>query len=707
MSNARRTAIAALVLTLTGLVPLGSGAGKQRAFTVEDLYRLGQVGQLRVAPDRPLAAFAVKTFDMEANTSLGRLWLADLETGGSRQLTGADKSDFAPRWLPDGRLAFLSVRSGAPQVWAIRVDGGEAVRLTDLATGVDNFAPAPDGKHLAVIAAVFPDCGADMACNKERAAAVDDGKVKARIYSALPVRIWDRWLDERRGHVLWVPLDGGEPRDLTPGSFQTPPLDLGGHMDLDVSPDGTAVVFTANTTRSPAWNTNNDVFEVQVSGGPPRNLTARNEACDAEPKYSPRGDTIAFLAMARPGFEADRRVLTLYDRKTKKLIPLTGSLDATIYDFAWSPRGRSIFFTAPERGRVAIYEATVPAGIVTKRLHLGTHSDVGVTSDGRALVYIKQTMSQPKEIFAASVSGDGERRISAINDAALEGIGMGESSEFAFAGAGGGEVHGFLLRPPGFDAKKKYPLLLLIHGGPQGAFGDEFHQRWNMQLFAAPGFVVAAINFHGSTGYGQEFTDAVSGDWGGQPYDDIMRGVDHLTGGAYPFIDGGNVSAAGASYGGFMINWILGHTDRFRSLVSHDGVYEQVSMYGATEELWFPEWEMKGTPWANPEMYDRFSPARHAAKFRTPTLVVHGEHDYRVPYTQGLQLFTALQRQGIESKLIFFPDENHFVQKPQNARLWWHSVLGWLADHAGLKWAPPSPSPAKPAAKGKPARIAG
>jgi dipeptidyl aminopeptidase/acylaminoacyl peptidase len=705
MSKARlAAACAALIATIAAGA---AGAGKGRPFTVDDLYRLGQVGGVQVAPDRPLAAFTVKTFDMEANSNVSRLWIADLETGKSRRLTGADKSDFAPRWLPDGRLAFLSVRSGAPQVWAIQLDGGEAERLTDLPTGVDNFVPAPDGKHLAVVASVFPDCGADMACNKERAAALDADKVKARTYSALPIRIWDRWLDERRGHVLWVPLDGGEPRDLTPGTFQTPPLDLGGHMDLDISPDGGHVVFTANTTHTPAWNTNNDVFEVPVSGGPPRNLTARNEACDAEPRYSPQGDAIAYLAMARPGFEADRRVLTLYDRRSRKLTPLTGSLDAPVYDFVWAPDGKAIFFYAPERGRVALFRVSVPDGKVARLVAEGSNTGLGVTGDGRHLVYVKQTLSRPREVFTATASGGEERRISAVNDAALEGIEFGATAEFEFDGAGGARVHGFLIKPPGFDAKKKYPLLLLIHGGPQGAFGEEFHQRWNMQLFASPGFAVAAINFHGSVGYGQEFTDAVSGDWGGKPYEDIVKGVDHLTGGGYPFIDGKNVSAAGASYGGFMINWILGHTDRFRSLVSHDGVYEQVSMYGATEELWFPEWEMKGTPWTNPEMYDRFSPARHAAKFKTPTLVIHGEHDYRVPYTQGLQLFTALQRQGVKSKLLFFPDENHFVQKPQNARLWWHSVLGWLSDHAGLKWAPPAPKPAKAKAKGKPARIAG
>jgi dipeptidyl aminopeptidase/acylaminoacyl peptidase len=639
---------------------------------------------------------------MDENKGRSSIWLADLERGDVRQLTNpTSASDFAPRWMPGGELAFLSTRSGAPQIWKIDVAGGEATRLTDLPTGVDNFSITADGKHAAVVASVYPGCGADMACNAERAKAIADNPVKARIYQRLLYRMWDHWLDDRRGHVLWLRLDGeAEPRDLTPGDVQTPPLDLGGHMDLSISPDGREVAYTANTTESPAWNTNNDIFTVAVDGEGPKNITAENEACDAEPVYSPNGKYIAYVAMKRPGFEADRRVITLYNRKTGKRLPLTDSLDRSVFGFSWAPNSRSIVFYSADNGRRPVYEVSVPSGIVTKIVPEHSNGAPQITSNGDRLVFLRQTMSSPTEVFVADDDGGDVRQLSHVNDELLAGLEMGQSEDFYFEGAGGDKVHGFLLKPPGFDPKKRYPLLMLIHGGPQGAFGDDFHPRWNMQMFATPGFVVAAVNFHGSRGYGQAFCDAVSGDWGGKPYEDIMKGVDHVTA-EYPFVDGENVSAAGASYGGFMINWILGHTDRFRSLVSHDGVYEQVNMYGATEELWFPEWEFKGTPWKNGRLYRKFSPAEHADKFSTPTLVIHGEHDYRVPYTQAPQLFTALQRQGVESKLLFFPDETHFVQKPQNARLWWHTVLGWLADHADMRWVPPGPeTKQKPRKKG-------
>jgi dipeptidyl aminopeptidase/acylaminoacyl peptidase len=679
-----------LTAALTAAVLLATttaAAQKKRAMTVEDLYAIGRVSQLAVAPGSKHVAFVVKTFDMEENKGISHIWLGDIKRGSSRQLTNADKSDWAPRFMVDGSLAFISMRSGTPQVWSIPTGGGEARQLTHIPTGVDNFAVAPDGKHLAVVSTVFPSCKT-MQCNADKLAEKESSKVKARMITSLLYRIWDRWLDERRGHVLWVPIGGGEPKDLTPGDIQTPPIDLGGHMDLSISPASDEVAFTANVTDNPAWNTNNDIFTVAVGGGAPRNLSKRNKACDAEPIHSPNGDYIAYLAMKRPGFEADRKVLVLLDRKAKKRIRLTDSLDRSVSGFAWSGDSRTIHFTASDRGRIAIFKVSVPSGVVTKLVDDGANTDAHATADGKHLVYIKQTMSQPAEVVVATASGADEQRVSRINDELLSRIQMGEYEDIEFAGAGGDQVHGFLLKPPGFKKGKKYPLLMLIHGGPQGAFGERFHPRWNVQLFATPGFVVAAVNFHGSRGYGQEFCDAVSGDWGGKPYEDIMKGVDHVVE-TFPFVDGENVSAAGASYGGFMINWILGKTDRFKSLVSHDGVFEQLSMYGSTEELWFPEWEFKGTPWDNPELYDKFSPARYADKFKTPTLVIHGENDYRVPYTQGLQLFTALQRNGVESKLLYFPDENHFVQKPQNARLWWHTVLGWLADHAGIRWKPP------------------
>jgi len=689
----------ALLVAAAGAAEAQRKTSGKRVFSVEDLYKIGRVSQLAVSPTADLAAFAVKTFDMEENRGISHLWLADLESGETRQLTHADKSDWAPAWMPDGSLAFLSVRSGSPQVWTIPVDGGEASQLTDLPIGIDTFAVAPGGEHLAAVAHVFPECET-MECNAKKAGEKAGSKVKARVIDRLPYRIWDHWLDETRGHVLWIPLDGSEPRDLTPGDIQTPPYDLGGYMDLSISPDGTEVSFTSNTTANPAWNTNNDVFTVAVSGGEPRNITSANEACDAEPIYSPDGKYLAYLAMKRPGFEADKREIVLYDRKSKKRIPITDSIDRSVYGYSWAPDSRSIVFYAADNGRVSLYRASVPSGSVKKLVDTGTNTYARFMRDSKGIAFIRQTMDAPAEVYLTSRTGARPKKLSSINDDLLAVIEMGEFEDIEYEGAGGDSIHGFLLKPPGFNPKKKYPLLMLIHGGPQGAFGDSFHPRWNMQMFATPGFVVAAVNFHGSVGYGQDFTDSISGDWGGKPFEDIMKGVDHITS-EYPFVDGENVSAAGASYGGFMINWILGHTDRFRSLVSHDGVFEQVSMYGSTEELWFPEWEYGGTPWDAPKLYDKFNPADHVKKFETPTLVIHGEHDYRVPYTQGLQLFTALQRKGVESRLLFFPDENHFVQKPQNARLWWNSVLGWLADHAGVKWTPPGMVKKNPVRKGK------
>ena len=705
--NSRALTIVAVALALT-LSGGPASAKNKRVFSVEDLYKVGRVSQLAVSPNNDLAAFAVKTFDMETNKNVTHLWLADLGSGKSRQLTNAEKSDWAPRWMPDGRLAFLSARSEKPQIWAIHLDGGEAVQITDLPLGIDNFAVAPNGEHVAAVISVFPKCET-MKCNDSKAQAKESDEVKARVIDKLPYRIWDTWLDERRGHVIWIPLNGGEPSDLTPGDMQTPPHDLGGHMELSISPDGDEVVFTSNSTANPAWNTNNDIFAVSVLSGEPRNLTAGYEGCDAEPLYSPNGKYISYLAMERPGFEADRKTLMLYDRNSKKRIPLTDSLDRSVYGYSWAPNGKNIVFYAADLGRVSLYKVSVPSGEVKKLVDKGVNTSPQVTGDGSKIVYLGQNMSNPTEVYSVSMTGSRIKQISHINDDLMSQIEMGNFEDIEYKGANGDKIHGFLLKPPGFDPKKKYPLLMLIHGGPQGAFGDGFHPRWNMQMFATPGFVVAAVNFHGSVGYGQDFTDSISGDWGGKPYEDIMKGLDHVVE-TYPFVDGDNVSAAGASYGGYMINWILGHTDRFTSLVCHDGVYELVSMYGSTEELWFPEWENKGTPWDAPELYEKFNPSNHVKNFKTPTLVIHGEHDYRVPYTQGLQLFTALQRQGVESRLIFFPDETHFVQKPQNARLWWNSVLSWLADHAGMKWTPPGKHKGKKGKgkiKGKIKKIAG
>ncbi|MCU0664145.1 MAG: S9 family peptidase [Myxococcota bacterium] len=659
-----------------------AGPAKPRPITADDLVTMPRLSGLEVAPSGRVGAFVVSRGDIGANKNVSAIWIVDFADKKVRQITSGSNRDYAPRFLSDERLAFLSTRSGAPQVWAIELAGGEAKKLMDLPVEIENFLPSPDGKSLAVVARVYPDCKT-MACNKERAEKKEGDKVKARRYAKLPVRLWDRWLNETRGHVLWVSLEGGEPRDLTPGDINTPPLDLGGDMDLSISPDGKEVALVANATANPEWNTNNDVFVVPTSGGAPKNITVANQACDAEPEYSPDGRYIAYLAMARPGFEADRRVLTLYERATGKVKPLTGKLDLTVSQFSFRGDSREIVFNTYERGQKPVYRISVPSGIASRMVGERTNL-VPRYFQGSRIAMLQQSASSAEELVVTSETSANIERISSFQQGILANLALGAVEEFEFEGGGRDKVHGFMIKPPGFVSTKKYPLLMLIHGGPQGAFGNDFHPRWNLQMFAATGFVVAAINFHGSVGYGQDFCDSVSGDWGGKPYEDIMKGVDYLVS-KNSFINGKNVSAAGASYGGFMINWLLTHTDRFRSFVSHSGVYDQISMYGATEELWFPEWEQKGTPWTNEKMYRENSPSTFAKKMKTPTLVVTGEHDYRVPYTQSLQLFTALQRQGVESELLFFPDETHFVRKPQNARLWWTTVMGWLGRHAGMK----------------------
>ncbi len=647
----------------------------------DDFIRIKRISDPQVSPNGDLIAFVVTEMDIEKNSSNSDVWIVPAEGGESWRLTSSPEADVQPRWSPDGKkIAFISTRSGTPQIWMIDPSGGEAYRVSNISTGASGVNWSPTGKHVSFSSSVFPDC-ADDECNKTKMEKREKSVVKAKIFDELLYRHWNAWRDGMRSHVFVIPSEGGEARDVTPGDYDTPPISLGGHQDYAFSPDGEEICFVRNVDPELkiSLGTNNDLFTIPVAGGDIARITT-NPANDNSPHFSPDGKYIAYRAMARAGFEADKYSLILYDRQEKEKINLTDSLDRSVDEILWSPDGEYIFFTFEESGRNVLAQISLKERTIEKILEGHTVGSIQLSPDSRTIYLVKQAMNQPSDIYSYDLKAKKLNQLTDINNELLLGIEMNSTDEFWFDGAQGDNVHGFLLKPPSFDPSKKYPLVLLIHGGPQGAWMDNFHYRWNAQMFASPGYVVAMINFHGSTGYGQDFTDSISGDWGGKPFEDIMLGLDHLVSN-YNFIDYRKIGAAGASYGGYMIDWIEGHTDRFECLISHAGVYDLRSMHGATEELWFPEWEFRGPPWTSREMYEKWSPSTYAQNFRTPCLVIHGQMDFRVPVTQGFQFFTALQRKKVPSKMIYFPDESHFVIKPQNAQFWWESVFAWLTKY--------------------------
>ncbi|MBN1541169.1 S9 family peptidase [candidate division KSB1 bacterium] len=662
------------------LALLGSAyAADKRAMTVDDLWAMQRISQIAVSPDGKQAAFTVKSYSMEKNSSVSDIWLVSLNGNDARQLTTHPSADFSPAWRPDGRaLAFLSNRSSTVQIHSLALSGGEAVQLSRSPVEIEDFIWAPDGKSLAFVARVFPEC-TDLQASAEKDRKNAESPIKATVTDRLMFRHWNMWTEGKRSHLFICTADGEEIRDLTPGDFDSPPLALGGTRDYAFSPDGRYLVYVANLDTLIAVSTNNDLFRVPIAGGQAINLTTTNTAVDIQPLFSPDGKNLLYSAMSRPGFEADQLRLMLLHLDTQERQTLAPDFLYSPHETLWAPDGRTIYFTASKHGRQPIFRLDLKTGAITEILGDASFSDVTITPDGRNLIFLKQSVDQPAEIFRYDIKNKNLVQLTDLNREKLATLELSPVEDFYFDSFDGKSVHGLMVKPPFFDPNATYPLVYLVHGGPQGMWSNSFHYRWNSALFAAPGYVVAMVNFRGSTGYGQEWTDAVSRDWGGAPYQDLMAGLDYLVAN-YPFIDSTRMVAAGASYGGFMINWIATHTDRFKALVSHAGVFDQRSMYGATEELWFPEWEFGGTPYRNPELYEQWSPSYHIAnwdKFRTPTLVTHGQHDYRVPVTQGFQLFTALQRTGVPSRLVYFPDETHFISKPQNARLWWTEIFSW------------------------------
>jgi dipeptidyl aminopeptidase/acylaminoacyl peptidase len=660
---------AALALALAA-----PAAAKKHPFTIEDLLAMQRLADPQPSPDGKWIAYTVTTIDLGENKGRADLWLVSSDGATRRRLTTHPDKDSSPRFSADGKvLYFLSGRGGSAQVWRIPVDGGEAEQVTSLPLDVTSVTPVPGSTRLVLTMEVYPDA-ATLEETKKRDQAKKDDKVKALAYEQLLFRHWDTWEDGKRSHLfVWEP--GKAPVDLMKGiDADTPTLPFGGAEDIAVTPDGKTAVYVARSDgRAAAWSTNTDLYAVALDGkSKPINLTADNPAEDGAPVFSPDGKTLAYLAMARPGYESDRRRVVLYDWARKQRRVLTDAWDRSPGELAWSHNGKLLYATADHLGNHALFAVDVQSGEALVLGPTGYHAAPRALPTG--VVYLRDTLSAPAELYART--GPDERALSAHSAARVAEIEWGAYEQFSFPGARGETVHGYLMRPAGHKGQK-VPVAFLIHGGPQGSFGNHFHYRWNPQVYAGHGLAAVFIDFHGSTGYGQAFTDSIRGDWGGAPYEDLMKGLDHALA-KYPFLDKERLAGLGASYGGYMINWINGNTDRFKALVCHDGNLDELTAYFMTEELWFPEWERKGAPWENPEGYRTHNPLARVDKWKTPTLVIHGANDFRVVDTQGLATFTALQRRGVASRLVYFPDENHWVQKPLNSRRWHEEVLAWL-----------------------------
>ncbi|MEO8257837.1 MAG: S9 family peptidase [Acidobacteriota bacterium] len=669
------------LMIILAVVPVGQALAAGRPMTVADLLAMQRVSEPQLSPDGSRVLYTVGVPDLAANRTARNIWSIPTAGGEARPITSTGQ-DFGAKWAPDGRrIALISTRGGSAQIDIINADGtGAPTRLTTLSGGADNIVWSPDGRTIAFTSAVYPDCR-DEACNVKRDEAREASPVRARVYDRLLYRHWTTWSEGKRNHLFVVPAAGGDPRDVTAGAdYDVPPPEREGPHPIAFAPDGRTLSFTAVADRVEATSTNGDLFEVEVTGGTPKQLTT-NAGFDGAPAYSPDGKTIAYHSQARPGYEADKWRLMLYDRASGRHTSLTETFDRSVDTMLWSTDGKSIYFNAEERGQMPLFVVPAAGGAVrpiASGLHAGEF-DVR----GEAVVIARSSLAAPVELYAVDPDG-APRPLTRHNQALLSSLDLAATESFTFAGAGGTEVQGFLTRPPAFDPSRKYPVLMLLHGGPQTQWADAWSYRWNAQAFAAPGYVVVMINRRGSTAFGQKFTDEIALDWGGKPVEDLMKGLDFVLA-KYAFTDGQRVGAAGASYGGYMIDWLASHAKgRFRTLVSHAGVYNLTSMYGSTEELWFPEHDFGGTPWTNRSAYQRLSPHSYAADFgryKTPTLVICGEQDYRVPYTQSLEFYTALQRQDVPSRLVVFPDEGHWILKPHNSLAWYGEVFSWLDKH--------------------------
>ena len=681
------TPFAALIPAMV-LSSLGSVSAE--GLTIETLHSLDRVSSPVASADGGKVAFVVREANLAENRGDANIYVLDLnESGEPERLTSAPESDGAPQWSPDGETVyFLSSRSGSSQIWRKSVSGGRARQVSDYPVSVSTFRLSSGGDRIVFSSAVYPDCDT-LECTADRLNEVEASHETGMLYDSLFVRHWDRFKDGRRNLLFSAPIENNGKKAGAPTSLMgslvgdVPYVPFGGRGSFVFSPDGANVFFSMREAGPfEPRSTDFDIYRVNAAGGEePNLLTDGMDGNDAYPVVSPDGAKLAFTSMARAGYESDQTNLILMDLASGEMQNLTENYDRSVGEPTFTPNGENIVFSAGDTGTHPIFKISVSDGAVSN-LTKG-YNAVSPTIAGDDVVFVERALDRPSDIYAVALAGGEKRRLTDMNADTLASVDMGAYEQFSFDGANGETVYGYAMKPAGYEEGETYPVAFIIHGGPQGSFSEGWSYRWNPQIYAGAGYGVVFIDFHGSTGYGQAFTDSINGDWGGKPLVDLQKGLEAATD-RYEWLDGDNVCALGASYGGFMINWIAGHwADRFNCLVNHDGLFDMRSFYYSTEELWFPEWDFSGAYFENPDLYERWNPVNHVEKWQTPMMVIQGMLDYRVPPEQGLATFTALQRRGVESQLLVFPDENHWVLTSKNSVQWHREVLGWLDRYIG------------------------
>lgn len=666
-----------VVLAVLGVLLVSTpGLSEKRAFTLEDLYKIKSVSDPQISPDGDSIACVVTSYCLEKGSSNQDIYMIGSQGGDMRQITRSDTQDHHPRWSPDGRqLLFVSDRNDVPQIWILPVGTGEARQVTTLSTGVSDPQWSPDGKCIVFSSDVYPECGADDEANKKINEGLKKGPLQAHMSDNLLFRHWNAYTDGKVTHTLCVDVTSGDIRDLTPGPYNSPPFSLGGDAGFDLSPDGTELCFVSKRVDEPAASTNHDVFVVPVAGGDPVNITANNTAFDSDVQYAPNGQYIAYRMQRIAGYESDRFRLAVYDRGTRKTTVLTEAYDNNIAAYQWAPDSKSLYVATEEQGYAPLYQVRIPSGRMTKIDGINAMSGFSVSPDGTWIAYTDRRVHKPLELYRASLDGRAVRSLTQVNAKVVEQVDLRPAEPMWVTGAEGRKIHVFIVKPHDFDPLKKYPLIVNVHGGPQMQWSDSFRGDW--QVYPGAGYVVAFPNPHGSTGYGQAFTAAISKDWAGKVMEDIVKVTRHLA--ALPYIDADRIGGMGWSWGGYAMNWLQGHNDDglFKCLVTMMGVYDLRSMYSATEELWFPEWDLGGTPWDS-EVYRTMSPSNYVTHFKTPMLVITGEKDYRVPYTQSLQIFTDLQKMRVPSRIIVLKNDGHWPSFVKSMPFYYNAHLDWF-----------------------------